>query len=180
VTATPYPRLTAAIEQRRTLLDRERDLTSPEFKQKPRPEQRRLEHQLAALDRETDNAARNAYATELLPALLNGQWQSTQGWSLLEYQGCLPLFDHASVFRLRGRRAPNSWTICAVVAHPYARPEPNIPVWPGVTVWTRPDLSSWYPNSTWLVVAARGLADRDPAQFGFTAVTPPKKTVPQG
>jgi hypothetical protein len=62
-----------------------------------------------------------AYADELLPALLPGQWRPTKHdsvWHLLNAM-YRPLFDHATSFRRLGARGPTTWENCAVVSHPY-------------------------------------------------------------
>jgi hypothetical protein len=166
---TQYPNLAAAIAQRNDYFACV--MANRDVEEKPRMERQRIRNELRRLSFASFDAARNAYSTELLPDIIGGQWRrSERNWSLLKdsSQRC---FDHGDVFRSRNGKGPNRWDICAVIAHPYARPEiEDITLPPEVGLWTRPNLSAWYPGHTWLVVAATGLRGRDPAQFGFEIV----------
>jgi hypothetical protein len=65
--------------------------------------------------------AQNAYANELLPALLPGQWRMTRNdvvWHLVG-TSARPLFDHGASFRRWGARGPTTWESCAIISHPY-------------------------------------------------------------
>jgi hypothetical protein len=133
--------------------------------------------------------ASQAYADELLPDILGGQWIATRhyGWPPFYHANNhsigSPIYDHEIVFRQRGIRGPNSWQTCAVISQPYnalavdGEPRPSfeqaaiaLTAQHNVGVWVRADLSSWFPGSTSLVVIARGLRRELAQHFGFRSV----------
>ena len=70
-------------------------------------------------------------------------------------------FDKAGVLLAAARRAARD-----LAARYYA------------SVWARPDLSSWYPGWTALVVVARGLEPGAAERFGFVALAEERQTTP--
>jgi hypothetical protein len=99
------------------------------------------------------------------------------------------LFDHHLTFRRKGTRGRLTWSNAVVVGMPYDGAWCGDPAavseaseWflaAGVGLWTRRDLSSWYPGWTRLVIASPILREPGPlaslaraAEFGFTALTP--------
>ena len=133
--------------------------------------------------------ALQAYADELLPHLLGGQWIVTQryGWPPFYHANShsigSPIYDHEIVFRQRGIRGPSNWRTCAVISQPYNALDRNGELLPSfheaatalaaqhnVGVWARNDLSSWCPGWTNLVVIARGLHPELAQHFGFQSV----------
>jgi hypothetical protein len=152
----------------------------------------------AAWRRASNNkdAARSAmvetYGSELLPAILGGEWKLTKRELVVRMRSqevwwpcCSPLFDHPLNFRLRSRGAL-TWKNCAAIGHPYILYD-NIERTSldkrmllkaeglarrfGIGIWARPDLSAWYPGRTSLVIAALGLAPARAAEFGFIALS---------
>ena len=122
--------------------------------------------------------ARDRYADELLPALLGGEWKHTSSGPPLCIRVTSALLDHAEVFCRRGARGPLTLENAAVIAAPYGQgPERRLPHGAdddaaelailGLGVWTRSDLSAWYPGWTQLVLAARGLLREDAQRWGF-------------
>ena len=126
--------------------------------------------------------ARDRYADELLPALLGGEWKHTSSGPPL----CIPvtsaLLDHAEVFRRRGARGPTSVANAAFIGQPYGQGagKAQLPsgaealaaqlASQGMGVWTRPDLSAWFPGWTRLVIAARELRREEAERWGFQAL----------
>lgn len=132
----------------------------------------------------------DAYATELLPTILGGQWKRTRktlkapselaGRPEYPLFGHHNLFDHHLVFRrIGGVPGSTAWRNCAAIGLPYEHKEQAtkeaaaVVQKYGVGVWTRPDLSAWYPGWTCLVVAAIGLRPEDAARCGFKALGVP-------
>ena len=136
-----------------------------------------------------DAAALAAYADELLPIILGGRWQRShvavpRGGDG-RYIDAHALFDDRLVFRRAGTRGRLTWQHAAVIGMPYGALDPidRLPADQataaashladsGVGVWARVDLSCWFPGNSQLVIAAPGLLDRDPAEFGFQTVNP--------
>ncbi len=141
-------------------------------------------------------AVASAYAAELLPALLGGEWRTSdrvlKGRAFLfrPYRehaaaGCHALFDHPLHFRRCGTRGPLTWRNGALLGQPYdvfgkdgalrdmaMADAAEFARRHGVGVWARRDLSAWYPGWTALVVAALDLCPDDAARFGFVALAP--------
>lgn len=138
--------------------------------------------------------ARDAYAGELLPAIFGGAWRLStrhphwparifgRGKASHHSYGRWTLFDHGLVFRARGTRGPDTYKNCAVIGRPYTVPsawlrpgtgaaeEAAALFVMGLGVWWRPDLSTWNPPKTQLILCAQGLRADDAARFGFEAV----------
>jgi hypothetical protein len=133
-----------------------------------------------------------AYATEMLPAILGGTWRKTnsqitvrKGQYYVEWPAsyCRVLFDHPLHYRTSAslaRRGKATWGNTVIVGRPYAtfdeaghlRDEAaqnaqDLAERFNVGVWARPDLSAWFPGSTALVIAARGIVPQNAAAFGF-------------
>jgi hypothetical protein len=155
---TKYPRLAAAIERAQS------------------PHTRECAH----------NEALKAYADELLPDILGGQWMLTERYTwppfyrVKKYEGVDdPIYDHETVFRQRGCRGTNNWRTCAVISQPYNALEPNSELRSAATaltaqynvgIWLRADLSSWLPGRTSLVLIARRLRSDWAQNFGFHSI----------
>jgi hypothetical protein len=140
----------------------------------------------------TEQSVVEAYASELLPEILGGEWQTTDT-TLREppgtvgrrpvYSDYIVLFDHPLSFRRRGARGPSTWDNWAIAGRPYNTFDKDgsvkaesrnlaahLAAQYRVGVWARPDLSAWFPGSTRLVVAARGLNTAEAARFGFVVL----------
>jgi hypothetical protein len=147
--------------------------------------------------RVTRAAVLNAYATELLPAILGGEWRESRAqfavyghgrfneperWQPADHH---ELFDHIWHFRRR-HTLPGvlTWKNCAVVSAPYDAFDNDgtlnreavsiahrLARRFAIGVWARPDLSAWLPGFTSLVIAATGLQPERAAEFGFTALS---------
>jgi hypothetical protein len=141
----------------------------------------------------------DAYASELLPAILGGEWQRShrtlivktpplpRGYAratIVAGDWCRTLFDHPLHFHRRGSNGKLSWANCALIGQPYssvmgkggiladkgAIQDATSLAAHGVGVWVRRDLSVWSPGGTILVIAAQGLHPEDAASFGFVAL----------
>jgi hypothetical protein len=137
-----------------------------------------------------------AYASELLPALLGGAWTRTDAMLKVPapdtFTGTESLYgqaefysfllDHPLRFRRRGTSGMLTLKNGAVIGRPYnAFDKAGVPLDAArraardlafryhASVWARPDLSSWYPGWTALVVVARGLEPGAAERFGFVA-----------
>ena len=115
--------------------------------------------------------ANDAYANELLPCLLGGEWVvSRRGVFRLVGLNLRPLFDHPGCFRRKGIRGPNRWDNCAIVAHPYNLDGADQQLAElrrqGVGVLVGDELSAWNPGSTVMTIAAADL-HRRPVPAGF-------------
>ena len=140
-------------------------------------------------------SATEAYATELLPAILGGEWQPARSpdWvgDLIRYPGrprigCPPIdthemFDHPIVFRRKGYKGPLTWRIAAIVGRPYRvidsvgafTPEAAhgarwLAEKQGVGYWVRRDLSAWYPGWTNSSSPRRNYCTSTPPRSGFS------------
>lgn len=138
-----------------------------------------------------------AYASELLPAILGGEWtvchhgaspiwQPHKGRGFGDYARSFPgpLIDHTHAFRRAGMRGPLTWRNAALTSEPYdafAREAGGVPASAaeharhlraehGLGSWLHPDLSAWFRDWTSLVVIASALRPEDAARFGFTAL----------
>ena len=133
-----------------------------------------------------------AYASELLPAILGGAWRRTESavreptglryYGRPIYSDYYTLFDHPLHFRRAGTKGMATWTNAVVVGRPYnifkdgnprdeaVRHAESLVEKHHVGVWARPDLSAWYPGSTALVIAGKGLRAEDADRFGFVAL----------
>lgn len=147
-----------------------------------------------AQDREVEARANvvRAYASELLPAILGGSWKKTDSTVWIPSRGLIgrpvysdyhELFDHPVQFRRRGAKGASTWESWVILGRPYNTFDKHGSVNPrhrdlaghlstrqDVGVWARRDLSAWFPGSTSLVVAARGLRAEDAPKFGFEAL----------
>lgn len=123
--------------------------------------------------------ARAAYGEELLPRLFGGAWRLSRHNhnyppAILTPRRCHvhvsshALFDHPLVYRLDGTRGPDSPKNCVIIGRPYgavvngelttfARQDAAQLAGMGWGIWWRPDLSTWYPGWTQLVVAKHGI-----------------------
>jgi hypothetical protein len=146
-----------------------------------------------------------AYASELLPAVLGGAWTRTDaalkvpaprtftGTELLYGHGQYyhDLLDHPLHFRRRGTSGMLTLKDGAVIGRPYnafdkagvllaaaRRAARDLAARYYASVWARPDLSSWYPGWTALVVVARGLEPGAAERFGFVALAEERQTTP--
>jgi hypothetical protein len=146
-----------------------------------------------------------AYASELLPALLGGAWAQTDaalkvpapdtftGTELLYGQRDYyhNLLDHPLHFRRHGTSGMLTLKDGAVIGRPYnafdkvgalldtaRRAARDLAARYYASVWARPDLSSWYPGWTALVVVARGLEPGAAERFGFVALAEEPRTSP--
>jgi hypothetical protein len=124
--------------------------------------------------------ATTAYAEELLPTLFGGSWRlstrnanfppavfSSGKWRPIP--SLHSLFDHPLVFRRSGTRGHDSYKNTVILGRPYPivsaegellQSARDVGTWlaeRGWGVWWRPDLSSWYPGWTQLVVAKHGI-----------------------
>jgi hypothetical protein len=133
-------------------------------------------------------AARALYASELLPAILGGEWTARGGLTLphpsprVRVKG--PLLDHPVTLRRPGFRGRLTWQIGAIIGQPYGLFDDAGTVNPdalelarmfgdrGVAVWARPDLGEWFPGATSLVLVARGLDPAQAERFGFAVLAP--------
>jgi hypothetical protein len=131
----------------------------------------------------------SAYATELLPTILGGVWKETMS-QIREPTGMryyrpvcgnyYKLFDHPLHFRRVGAKGTATWENTVIVAHPYnifedgvlhdyiVKTAKRFVDSNHVGLWARPDLSSWFPGHTALVIAGKNL--RDAGQFGFVSM----------
>jgi hypothetical protein len=150
-------------------------------------------------ERDAEAVVVAAYADEMLPTILGGRWRKTDSAITVAGGGRLGsvewpysqhhiLFDHHLHFRLVGAKCPTTWRNAVIFGRPYnhildveclaseqaARHAQHLAERFGVGVWVRENLSAWFPGSTALVIAGRGLsADRAP-QFGFRALAAPE------
>ena len=141
----------------------------------------------------TWDAANEAYAGEMLAALLPGApWTiANEGrfWALIRHDGDLAKYllqytlDHMLVFRRTLTKGRRTWASTALIGRPYdaiysdgtlssdtAEDAARLAKL-GLGVWIRPDLSSWAPGRTQLVIAAAGLETKSAAEFGFIDIT---------
>ena len=139
---------------------------------------------------ELDAARREAieaYANEMLPAILGGDWESGPSWPEL-----IPIELSAHALWFQRHDDPPSWDNYAVISHPpqstvddggvvrevraagrllpsfLAAVEPLLQL--GIGVWVSNDLSYWHPGRTVCVLMARGLAPERAPAFGFRPI----------
>ncbi len=125
--------------------------------------------------------AKEAIAAELLPALIGGTWRIPTGraWPRNPQlrNSVRALLDHPQTFRLTGCTGVPCWGNTVLSAQPYLHPRGDLNC-EGVQlaqqfaehqagVWHNPELSSWYPSKTTLVVIARGIDAAASASLGF-------------
>lgn len=135
-----------------------------------------------------------AYASELLPAILGGEWamcrhgaspiwQPHKGRGGGDYANSFtgPLLDHTHAFRRAGMRGPLTWRNAALTSEPYDafdREAGEVPASAaeharllraehGLGTWLHPDLSAWFRGWTSLVVIASALRPEDAGRVGF-------------
>ena len=135
-----------------------------------------------------------AYAGELLPAILGGEWtmcrhgaspiwQPHKGQGFGDYAQSFtgPLLDHTHAFRRAGVRGPLTWRNGALTSEPYDAFDRKAGAVPasaeeharllraehGLGTWLHPDLSAWFRGWTTLVIVASALRPEDAGGFGF-------------
>ncbi len=127
-------------------------------------------------------AAREAVCDELLPALIGGAWRcpTGQAWpaGTPKIQTKWALLDHPRLYRRPGATHRASWAGSALCGEPYLNPIgalnceglalARLFAECGCSVWHNPELSSWYPGKTSLVLIARGINADAAASLGFT------------
>lgn len=131
-----------------------------------------------------DRALR-AYADELLPTVLGGEWELDKGISAQpspDYRNLIaPIYDHHAMLHRRGARKPHKWHNCAIVSQPYDHVFKNGAFSAtaqalqlcGIGIWVSHELSSWYPGSTVLALVAAGLTPELAPLFGFRTMSDP-------
>jgi hypothetical protein len=190
-----FPTVHAAMEVRKAAFETCRNLgAKPPFSVNPAEREVRVEWQQR--HDEADAAIEGvmaAYAGEMLPAILGGEWirsrvslhaRGRSRGSYVYIAGEVGLFDHPIHFRSRHSKGRLTWDNCVIIGQPYLslrgpdgeRDKLSVGMATelretfGVGVWARDDLSAWYPGWTVLVLAARGLKPEKAADFGFTAL----------
>ena len=143
----------------------------------------------AIAERVAPSQALDAIARELLPTLFGGEWVLDKGEGRLvwpsseEWRLITPLYDHGDIFRQRGR-GPQGWHNSVIVSQPY-----NNYIFPNgglysrctraaqvlahqcrVGTWISPELSSYIPGQTALVLLAGGLTPEHAPLFGFHTI----------
>ena len=135
-----------------------------------------------------------AYASELLPAILGGEWtmcrhgaspiwQPHKGRGVVDYAQSFtgPLLDHTHAFRRAGMRGPLNWRNGALTSEPYDAFDRKAGAIPasaeeharllraehGLGTWLHPDLSAWFRGWTTLIIIASALRPEDAGGFGF-------------
>ena len=125
-----------------------------------------------------------AYAGELLPAVLGGEWKpaTNSAWSgpMRGDDTTGMLFDHDKTFRRRDATGPHRWNTCAIVSQPFGPVlhdgvfHPGFvagaqALWDrhGVGVWVSRELSAYSPGRSVLVLMAKGLVPERAARSGF-------------
>jgi hypothetical protein len=129
----------------------------------------------------------DAYGSELLPAILGGDW--VHGGSNIPWPKCIPTDLSAHLLWFRRNDNLPSWKNCAVFTHPNQPivddgkiirevraagrfiPSFLVAAQPllkrGIGIWVGHDLSYWRPSRTVCVLIARGLAPEHAPKFGF-------------
>jgi len=132
----------------------------------------------------------DAYASELLPAILGGDW--VHGGSGMPWTDAIPLELSAHMLWFRRNDGTPGWENCAVLSHPNQPivddgkiirevraagrfiPSFLVAVQPllkrGIGIWVSHDLSYWRPSRTVCVLIAAGLAPERAPAFGFRPV----------
>ena len=132
-----------------------------------------------------------AINTEVLPAILGGEWQrAKRGWLELQskkYQrsaACGVLLDHDFLVKRAGSRGPLTWKRSVLISQPYnvAREDGSImrSAWvagmelaaKGFGAWVLPGGAPWFPVQTSLVLISPLLAGLNAQEHGFIALTP--------
>jgi hypothetical protein len=119
----------------------------------------------------------------MLPALLGGEWSHGQSDAPWTDKYVLELFDHLLWFHRQGCGVRN-WQTCALLGSPYraeiiddtgeftldflVAAQPLLAQ--KVGIWTRDDLSWWFPGQTICALAAAGLEPERASGFGFHPV----------
>jgi hypothetical protein len=132
----------------------------------------------------------NAYGSEMLPAVLGGNW--AYGGTEPPWADAVPLELSAHLVWFRRYADQPSWKNYAILTHPdqFAVDDGGIvrevraagrllpsflaAVRPlleqGVSVWVSNDLSYWHPGRTVCMLMARGLAPERAPAFGFRPI----------
>lgn len=159
---TMYPRMHALKERARERLRSDAD----------------KREDLLALKAETAKAI----ASEVLPRILGGDWvvarkavDRLMPRTWMFSSAASNLFDHPMQFCRKGRGALR-WPDAVLAGEPYI---PGLSTGSarafaedcGIGMWSSRGLSTWFPDFTMLVLAARGLP-ADPEPYGFELVAP--------
>lgn len=180
---TDFPLLRSSMAERQLAFDAARGLGFRPGRDQPIEERLAWQQKHNASDA-AYRQVRAAYASELLPAILGGEWAETKRSLFVRQPGTRDdfflaphfhdLFDHPLHFRRRGAKGPLTWKNCVLIGQPYpAEPDQGaeqalaLARHFGVGVWRRDDLSAWYPGVTMLVIAAQGLTPQNAQKFGF-------------
>jgi hypothetical protein len=199
---TQYPLIASLVVARKSAFDVARSIREPDFstyESNPTEYMKiRTAYRKAGQAAEASrDAVDDAYASEMLPAVLDGEWVRTQHSikvpkeerSASYYFGSRQsgLIDHPRTYRRRGSRGMITLKCAVCIAHFYnvfgrgedrgksisqsMRDEAtSLCDMYQVSVWVRPDLSSWFPDWTCVVLCGRGLPHNGAEEFGFIAL----------